>query len=173
MKIKIFLYRVKYQVLKYYKIFLLILKLCLSLNKYFNLFNFLFIIWIKPLDLDLFNGLIEGEDSDTKNNYKWWLEKLLLVAMAVVTFYILYKVASNGTDISGSIQKIEPVVPVVPVEVEIPSLLDREKYDNFIFPDEPELQLEVEVVPELQAEVDLEIINIDTTDAGPIITTHW
>ena len=128
MKIKLLFYRLKLQFIKNYKKFILIFKICLSLNKYFNLFNFLFIIWIKPLDLDFFNGLIEEGDnaSTTKDDYKWWLEKILFVAMAVVTIYVLYKVVSNGSDIGGinSNVKVEPIIVPEPEEPEFISILD-------------------------------------------------
>ena len=81
----------------YIKQFLILLRLSLFLNKYFNLFNFLFII--KPFDLNLFNALVE-DDLTTKENYKWWLQKLIFVTIAVVGIYVLYKLASNGTDIT-------------------------------------------------------------------------
>ena len=51
----------------YIKQILILLRLTLFLNKYFNLFNFLFII--KPFDLNLFNALVE-DDLTTKENYK-------------------------------------------------------------------------------------------------------
>lgn len=81
----------------YIKQILILLRLSLFLNKYFNLFNFLFII--KPFDLNLFNALVE-DDLTTKENYKWWLQKLIFVTIAVVGIYVLYKLASNGTDIT-------------------------------------------------------------------------
>ena len=81
----------------YIKQILILLRLTLFLNKYFNLFNFLFII--KPFDLNLFNALVE-DDLTTKENYKWWLQKLIFVTIAVVGIYVLYKLASNGTDIT-------------------------------------------------------------------------
>ena len=81
----------------YIKQILILLRLSLFLSKYFNLFNFLFII--KPFDLNLFNALVE-DDLTTKENYKWWLQKLIFVTIAVVGIYVLYKLASNGTDIT-------------------------------------------------------------------------
>ena len=81
----------------YIKQILILLRLSLFLNKYFNLFNFLFII--KPFDLNFFNALVE-DDLTTKENYKWWLQKLIFVTIAVVGIYVLYKLASNGTDIT-------------------------------------------------------------------------
>jgi len=81
----------------YIKQILILLRLSLFFNKYLNLFNFLFII--KPFDLNLFNALVE-DDLTTKENYKWWLQKLIFVTIAVVGIYVLYKLASNGTDIT-------------------------------------------------------------------------
>jgi len=82
----------------YIKQILILLRLSLFLNKYFNLFNFFFII--KPFDLNLFNALVE-DDLTTKDNYKWWLQKLIFVTIAVVGIYVLYQIASNGTDVSN------------------------------------------------------------------------
>ena len=89
----------------YIKQFLLLLRLSLLLNKYFNLFNISFIILIKPFDCNLFNNLVEDNALNSKDNYKWWLQKVIVVTMFIVGIYVLYKLASNGTDVSdvGSI----------------------------------------------------------------------
>lgn len=91
----------------YIKKILLLVRLSLLLNKYFNLFNFFFIIVIKPFDFNLLNTLVEDEAlNTTKDNYKWWLQKIIVVTMFVVGIYVLYKLASNGTDVSdvGSLE---------------------------------------------------------------------
>jgi len=90
----------------YIKQFLLLLRWSLLLNKYFNLFNISFIILIKPFDFNLFNYLVEDNVlSTTQDNYKWWLQKVIVVTICVVGIYVLYKLASNGTDVTdvGSI----------------------------------------------------------------------
>ena len=125
----------------YIKQILILLRLSLFLNKYFNLFNFFFII--KPFDLNLFNALVE-DDLTTKDNYKWWLQKLIFVTIAVVGIYVLYQLASNGTDVS---------------DVGIITTIDSEELNSEDLNLNSSIKKDFELPPELAA--------------GPIITKHW
>lgn len=142
----------------YIKKFLLLLRFCLLLNKYFNFFNFLFIIWIKPFDFNLFNALVEDDSlntpkEDNYDNYKWWLQKIIIVTMFVIGIYVVYKLASNGTNAAdvGSIDSAN-------VNTEDAKSEDLNEDYHRILTDE---------------ELNRDITSSSDAHAGPIISKHW
>jgi len=176
MKLKYLFIRLKNKIIKNSANFWFFLKLSLSLNKYFNFFNFLFIIWIKPLDLDLFNSLIEEVKTDkegesvNKINYKWWLEKIIFVAVAAVGIYVLYKAFSTGSGpdvVSTTIGSANSNVRIEPVVEEDPfiSLLDKERYEQALIERlryEQELQ---SLFNKVRYEKNMEVLNEELAQA--------
>jgi hypothetical protein len=87
------------QLIRYLEEILFLFRLSLLLSKYFNLFSYLYILCINFVGisyiLDLFSNFIDGELPNTDDN-KLWLRRCIYVAVGAISFYILYKIISNG-----------------------------------------------------------------------------